>query len=236
MSLLSKDKSKAQIMQILDAFDLGIDDFRVDESPINITFSKDLPVQLKPVFDELRKLNENQNATEMKLSSIHTVFGKNGEPLGKVSFSFLKDESEGTKKIVALAGPIYDSINNSLILFIDELDARLHSHMGKNFIKIFNSAATNIHNAQLIAITHDTNLLDNNLLRRDQIWFMEKDKQQASRLHSMIEYKVRNNAIFQREYDAGKFGAIPYVGDNRTAFCQSLIEPSSNESKSPEEK
>jgi len=69
--------------------------------------------------------------------------------------------------------------------------------------------------AQLVFTTQDTNLLDNRFLRRDQIWFTEKDRQGATHLYSLAEFKVRNDASFERDYIRGRYGAIPYLGDIR---------------------
>jgi AAA15 family ATPase/GTPase len=72
----------------------------------------------------------------------------------------------------------------------------------------------NPHNAQLIFITHDTNLLDKKLLRRDQVWFTEKTRYGSTDLYSLVEYKgVRNDASFENNYIKGRYGAIPFLGD-----------------------
>lgn len=224
--MLADNELKPIVMNILESFDLGIDDFIVQEYPTRYFMDKKIPTdafpELKPIIAELKKFEESKKLTERILSSIHTIFDKNGTPVDKAVFNFSTEESEGTKKIVSMVGPIVDSLSNSYILFIDEFDARLHSHLSKNFIKIFNTNDINHRNAQLIAVTHDTNLLDNNLLRRDQIWFIGKNKLQASQLHSLVEFKVRSNAIFQKEYDAGKYGAIPVLGDNCKFFADDL--------------
>jgi uncharacterized protein len=80
-------------------------------------------------------------------------------------------------------------------------------------VQLFNSNESNSNNAQLIFTTHDTNLLDNKLFRRDQIWFVEKDKFSATKLYSLAEFQVRNDASFEKDYIQGRYGAIPYVGD-----------------------
>lgn len=80
-------------------------------------------------------------------------------------------------------------------------------------IKLFHSPMMNPHNAQLIFMTHDTNLLDRNIFRRDQIWFTEKNRYGASTLYSLAEFKVRNDASFEKDYFRGKYGAIPFIRD-----------------------
>lgn len=96
-------------------------------------------------------------------------------------------------------------------MVLDELDARLHPLISLAIVKLFNSSETNPNNAQLIFMTHDTNLLTNKLFRRDQIWFTEKNRYGATDLYSLAEYKVRNDASFESDYIKGRYGAIPYI-------------------------
>ncbi|WP_287240670.1 MULTISPECIES: ATP/GTP-binding protein [unclassified Okeania] len=83
---------------------------------------------------------------------------------------------------------------------------------------LFNSNTTNPKNAQLIFTTHDTNLLSNKIFRRDQIWFTEKNRQGATDLYSLVEYKVPNDAPFESDYIKGKYGAIPFLGNFTELF------------------
>ncbi|HEY9822493.1 MAG TPA: AAA family ATPase, partial [Candidatus Sericytochromatia bacterium] len=98
---------------------------------------------------------------------------------------------------------------------IDEFDARIHPLISRAIVELFNSNETNPNNAQLIFMTHDTNLLSNKLFRRDQIWFTEKNRYGATDLYSLAEYKVpvRNDASFESDYIKGRYGAIPYIGN-----------------------
>ena len=122
-------------------------------------------------------------------------------------------ESQGTRKLVSMAGPLYSILYHGHVLFVDELDARLHPLMTRRIIELFHSPLTNPHGAQLIFATHDTNLLDKTLFRRDQIWFAEKDRQGATHLASLAEYRVRSDAAFEKQYLEGRYGAIPFLGD-----------------------
>lgn len=98
------------------------------------------------------------------------------------------------------------------------MDARLHTEMTRAIVKLFNSKTTNPHGAQLIFITHDTNLLDNTLFRRDQIWFAEKDKQGATHLVSLADFKERNDADFEKRYLGGRYGGLPSLSDLSATF------------------
>ncbi|WP_353735315.1 AAA family ATPase [Okeania sp. SIO1H5] len=97
-------------------------------------------------------------------------------------------------------------------------DARLHPIITRAIIDLFNSNTTNPKNAQLIFTTHDTNLLSNKIFRRDQIWFTEKNRQGATDLYSLVEYKVPNDAPFESDYIKGKYGAIPFLGNFTELF------------------
>lgn len=188
-----EDDRKHQIAALLKNFNLGIERIELAES---------MDVDTIPsIATAFRRIN-----------SFHNLFDSNGKKSGEIPFDLNNDESEGTKKLVALSGPLLDTLKNSKVIVIDEFDARLHPIISKTIIKLFNSASTNKNNAQLIVATHDTNLLDKDLLRRDQIWFSEKDKYGASYLTSLVEYKVRNDASFEKDYMMGKYGAIPILG------------------------
>ena len=98
-------------------------------------------------------------------------------------------------------------------MIVDELDTRLHPMITQAIIGLFNSPQSNPQHAQLIFTTQDAGLLDRRFFRRDQVWFTEKDRQGATQLYSLAEFKVRNDASFGRDYIRGKYGAVPYVGD-----------------------
>jgi len=131
---------------------------------------------------------------------------------GKSDFSFAMQESEGTKKMFELSPFIYRSMKDGTPLFIDEFDSRFHPLLTKKIVELFNSPENK--KAQLVFTTHDTHLLSSDLLRRDQIDFVEKDKYGASHLYTLVEIKgVRNDASFEKDYIQGKYGAIPFLGD-----------------------
>ena len=109
-------------------------------------------------------------------------------------------------------GYIYDALANGMPIVVDELESSLHPMIVEWILNLFNSP-DNEKSAQLIFTTHDVNVLDRKYFRRDQIWFIEKDKYGTSRLFSLSEYgsKVRNDASFAKDYMFGKYGAIPVI-------------------------
>ena len=152
------------------------------------------------------------------LTSSHIQYDEQGNSVNNITFPFLKSESEGTIKCFMLAYPIIDALDNGKRLIIDEFDSKMHPLLTSKIISLFNSSKTNPKNAQLIFTTHDTNLLNAGLFRRDQIWFTQKDFYGATELYSLLEYKVRNNAPYEKEYLMGKYGAIPLIGEFERLF------------------
>lgn len=182
-----------------------------------VAWMQDLYRALDLGFSQLRVRTEEQGEEEggkRPQSRLETIHALSDAPHGneaEVSFP-LTWESAGTQKIVALSGPLADTLDNGLTLFADELDARLHPKLTEYLIGLFQSKETNPKSAQLIFVTHDTNLLDARRFRRDQIWFVEKDRDGDSRLYSLAEFRgLRKDRDFEQDYLTGKFGALPFL-------------------------
>ncbi|WP_161529793.1 AAA family ATPase [Pectobacterium odoriferum] len=216
VKLLDDENKRKKIKSIIDMFDLDI---------VNISKSQGDRVEKKEselldaIFTTIKKDSRFKNVSLPKHDSLgvattHNRFNDEGVFVDTINFELGENESEGTKKLIALAGPLMDTFDNSYILFIDEFDARLHPLITKKIIRMFNSLDINKNNAQLVVATHDTNLLDKDELRRDQIWFAEKDSLGGSHLKQLVEYKVRNDASYRKGYFEGDFGAIPMLGDS----------------------
>jgi hypothetical protein len=121
-------------------------------------------------------------------------------------------ESQGTRALFGLSGLILSVLQNGGVLVVDELDRSLHPHLALMIVGLFNTPAANPRNAQLIFNTHDTNLLDRQLLRRDQIWFTEKGDDGATRLFPLTDYRARKYENVEQGYLQGRYGAVPSVG------------------------
>lgn len=131
---------------------------------------------------------------------------------GEVGFRADTHLSRGTIKMLQLAGTIIDTLDRGEALIIDEFEAQLHTNLSRAIVQRFHSEETNPHNAQLIVATHDTNLLDPKLMRRDQISFVDKDKDGASRIYALSDIKgVRNDASYEKDYLIGKYGGVPVI-------------------------
>ena len=125
-------------------------------------------------------------------------------------------ESYGTRRLYGLGGYILSLMNSGVAIIIDELNSSFHPLMTEAIIKLFHNPETNPNNAQLIFTTHDTSILRNDLFRRDQVWFTEKDGYGATSLFSLAEFdfkEVRKNVPFDKWYLSGRFGAIPMIMD-----------------------
>ncbi len=129
----------------------------------------------------------------------------------------LSEESSGTKKLFGLLPFIAKSLVLGTTLVIDELDAKIHPVLLKYVIMLFNNMTINKHGAQLIFTSHDLSTMNNEVFRRDEIWFVAKGNNQNSKLYSLVEFKtgngevVRKDAKYDKQYLEGKYGADPYL-------------------------
>ncbi|WP_293149179.1 MULTISPECIES: ATP/GTP-binding protein [unclassified Microcoleus] len=201
------DRHRHDIIEFIKKLDLGIADIQIINKPVFIISQN--TASYGGSYGSLYPTSESKPAVK----TVHRKYDADGKQTAIEIFDIEKHESEGTNKLFALAGLLLDTLRRGKILFIDELDARLHPLITRELICLFNSNETNPHNAQLIFTTHDTNLLSSKAFRRDQIWFTEKDNKGATDLYSLVEYKVGKDASFERDYIIGKYGAIPFVGN-----------------------
>lgn len=131
---------------------------------------------------------------------------------GDLSVGFgLEDESQGTQKLYALAGPILDILHEGQILVVDELDRSLHPLLCRQIVEVFHDPKRNPHGAQLIFTTHDTSLLETAGFRRDQVWFAEKGANQVSSLTPLSDFSPRNKEAIEKGYLAGRYGGVPIL-------------------------
>lgn len=211
LNRLDDETFRNDLIRFIRFADLGIENLRVEEHEIQL---KELPDEvLAAVSREIASRHvEAATATVQELRFTHAKF-KGNERSGVVAFEPTQ-ESQGTQKLLAIAGPIIDTLENGKVLFVDELDTKLHPLLTQFLIKLFNSSLSNKKGAQLFFATHDTNLLSARFFRRDQIWFTEKDKCNSTDLYSLSDFRVRKDASIGKDYIMGKYGAIPYLHDS----------------------
>lgn len=200
-------------LQLYQKLRLGFREIRAIESEFNpLDIPDDIPNELKAVL--IKTFTEKRRVS---LKTVHNKFDKKGKIVDFVFLDKEKDESEGTSKIIDLSGPIFDTLKFGKTLIIDELDAKLHPLITIRIVELFNNPDSNPNNAQLIFATHDTNLLGEDLFRRDQIWFTEKDEQEQTDLYSLYDFnlpdgsKVRSDSNLEKNYIRGRYGAIPFI-------------------------
>jgi AAA15 family ATPase/GTPase len=159
-------------------------------------------------------LSENQD-----LITYHPKYNTGKKQMAETAFNSLECESSGTNKVLDLVAYILMGLKHEHVIIIDELDAKLHPLLTKQIVKMFNDPAINTNNGQLIFASHDTNLLSYAGLRRDQIYFTEKNEYEETDLYSLAEFrepngtKVRNDRNYEKDYIEGRYGAIPFIGD-----------------------
>lgn len=124
----------------------------------------------------------------------------------------LSKESDGTLAYIGILGSVVSALRDGDTICIDELDASLHPLLSSEIVRLFNDPRRNPKAAQLVFTTHDTNLLDPSLLRRDQIWFTEKDRWGATHLYPLTDFKPRKYENVKHGYIQGRYGAIPFIG------------------------
>jgi len=159
---------------------------------------KALPAQIK---EEFARQMSGKELTTMKY--VH----KDVQTQEAIEFDE-DEESDGTRALFAFAGPWLDVTDNERVLVVDELDTSLHPLLVHHLVKSLHHQGTK---AQLIFTTHDTTLLSQKLLRRDQVWFMEKDAKRATHLYPLSDFSARDNEAIERGYLNGRYGGIPFL-------------------------
>lgn len=198
IQMLQQAEGRRQICEFLSAADISIADIEV--------VTRKVPGQAVH-FDLVA------GKTEVRIEEIeeHQLRFSHVTEHGRAVFD-LMDESSGTRNLLFLAGPVLDILRKGVTLVIDELDTSLHTLLVRELVRLFHRPEVNTGGAQLIFTTHDTSLLDApDLFRRDQIWFVEKDRDQASELVSLSEFSPRKNEALERGYLMGRYGGIPFI-------------------------
>ena len=198
IQMLQQAEGRKQICAFLTAADISISDIEV--------ITRKVPGQA--VHFDL-----DANKTEIRSEEVeeHQLRFSHVTERGRAVFD-LMDESNGTRNLLFLTGPVLDILTKGLTLVIDELDTSLHTLLVRELVRLFHRPDINTGGAQLIFTTHDTSLLDApNLFRRDQVWFIEKDKDQASTLVALAEFSPRKNEALERGYLIGRYGGIPFL-------------------------
>ena len=201
LSLCRNDEERKRVVAFMNSADLSILDIQLKETAFSAdTLPRGLPAAIK---DKL--LKDAAGKKFIKPSFFH----RDVDTQESVEFDE-KEESAGTLALFAFAGPWLDVIENERVLVVDELDSSLHPLLVHHLVRRLHHEGTK---AQIIFTTHDTTLLSQKLLRRDQVWFMEKDANSATRLYPLSDFSPRDNEAVERGYLNGRYGGIPFLKD-----------------------
>jgi AAA15 family ATPase/GTPase len=222
-----KDDSKLQtsFVELLNYFDTGINDTYLQKVDLdNIELPTKLITKIKDDLLNLKSADiksvilSNRNTTYFitkkgeeivvhKFMTKHNIKGQKEKALFDTS-----DESDGTNRIIDFIPLIMDLLQGDKVFIIDEMERSLHPNLIYDIFDLFLGKSENI-NSQLITASHESSLLTQKLLRKDEIWFVVKDKDGASHLHSLEEYNIRFDKEIRKDYLLGRFKAVPRIGN-----------------------
>ncbi len=228
IGLMKPGELQSRYLDIVDRLDLGIDDIGLKEIPdfdadVHLSddfkeYAKQITVQLQPntdqvaVFYNARRDSYVFSDANTKFSEYEVItYHKVKDSKTKIPFD-LKLESDGTRRLLKLIPALFGLLNDKAdyVFVLDELDRSLHTQLSYKLMELFLENSGN-RRSQLIVTTHDTSLLDLDLLRRDEIWFLEKDRQGVSSLFSLEEFELSRNMNIEKGYLGGRLGAIPVL-------------------------
>ncbi|MCX5772019.1 MAG: AAA family ATPase [Candidatus Hydrogenedentes bacterium] len=203
--MLGSQPFAERIVRMVRDADLSIEGLTVEEKPAD---SESLELIHKLIPESILKGMDDK---KFSAPTIHTAH-RTHDTGAAVQFD-MEDESNGTRRFFAIAGPLVDAVDNGALVVIDELDCSMHPLLTRRLLELFQSPNWNSKGAQLIFTTHDSTLMNPSLFRRDQIWLVEKDTSGSSQLRSLYDFqKPRSTESFQRNYLAGRYGAVPNFG------------------------
>lgn len=198
-NLESSESFKREFIDFIQSMGIDIEDIEVKNHLMQL-LTEDLPSAMP------EELKSYLSGKQFKKSDILFKY-----PHMSISLS---EESLGINKLFELGGPLIDILKNGKVLIFDELETSLHPNLVVHLIKLFLNPVINQNGAQLIFTTHDTNLLNLSLFRRDQIWFVEKTNHQSSDFYSLAHLNnVRKDENIEKGYIAGKYGSIPFLNN-----------------------
>ena len=199
---LCLQNKKEDILKFLHAADLNINDIRVETEDFTpAALPTDMPELLREII-----INNMKNEKMLNIQTVHMDNQGN-----HIEFD-LEEESDGTQKFFAFAGPWIDVLTNGYILFVDELHDNLHPKLVQFLVELFHNKETNPKNAQLIFTTHETSILNQDVFRRDQIWFCERNKEQESVVYPLSDFSPKKGKEnLEVAYLSGRYGALPFI-------------------------
>ncbi len=199
----------AEALKIADFGIVGIEIEKITVPDEAFKFTKNLVDLIRKQID----IDEDDKSFPMPSQEQDRIYLRHLGTDGKTYSVRYDDESTGTKYLMRLLIPVMSALENGNTLIVDEITTNLHTKLSEKIVNLFTSKEINKKNAQFIFSTHDTNLLSRDLLRRDEIWFAEKNNEDATDIYPLSDFKIRKSDNVEKGYLQGRFGAIPFLGD-----------------------
>ena len=199
-NLCLTEEGKLKVLGFMNAAGISVKDFSVEKKSFT---QDDLPSNLSDEV-RVRVLKNMQGAIKIETQFLYQTAA------GHLVAFDLDDESDGTQTLFSFAARWLRLLESDEVLFIDEIDTSLHPLLVHHLVKLLNC---NNSKAQLIFTTHDTTLLSQRIMRRDQVYFVEKDQQQSTKLYSLADFSPRKNEALEKGYLNGRYGAIPFLSE-----------------------
>ncbi len=203
---ISLDK---RTINFLEKINTGVCAFQKKASKVNektkilsLGFMKLMSENFDDFPTDIEDIPDSQNTIKLGHKS------KNGE----IIYFDLDVESAGTRRLLHILGPVFEALDGGNAIIIDEIDASLHTNACELIFAMFNDKKINKNGAQLIATTHDTNLLKSDFIRRDQIWFTQKSKVGTTKLYPLTDIYTKKQDNIEKGYLQGRYGALPFEG------------------------
>jgi hypothetical protein len=216
--IASKGKIDRRAVTFLRCADTGVVDAKLEEIELTDTakaFAANLRDAMKEALTDV-DLSFDLDAPARSLKLGHSTTS------GEVVYLPFMDESRGTARLLDLVTDVFELLDSGGVLVVDELDNSLHTLLAGELVRLFGSPTYNKSRAQLIATTHDTNLMRHDLFRRDQIWLCEKDRAGATCIYPLTDISVRRTDNFEKGYLQGRFGAIPFWGGDSELLAEEV--------------
>ncbi|WP_439554708.1 AAA family ATPase [Dyadobacter sp.] len=218
-NFINDEEFKVFTNEIISGFDTGVDQIDIQTIDFEAFFGEDNALEKEKVLrsiktGETERVGDNRNALAMM---------ENGKPVVKKAVSYhsssagtkvkfeLFEESDGTLRLLDFIPFLYMLEKYPVTVIVDEIDQSIHPVMLKELVTKIQNNPKKV--GQLIFTTHEANLLDTDLFRQDEIWFVEKNKTGASHFYQLLEFDTRSDLDIRKGYLSGKFGAIPFLGN-----------------------
>lgn len=194
-------EGKREVLAFMNAAGIGVKDFRVDKVLFTLN---DLPAEFPDEFKQ-KFLKDMEGHVSFDTKFLY----QSNDTKELIPFD-MTDESDGTRALFSFVVPWLEMLKNDEIVFVDEIDTSLHPLLVHHLVKLLNCSSNK---AQIVFTTHDTTLLSQRIMRRDQVWFVEKDKAQSTKLYSLADFSPRKNEALEKGYLSGRYGAIPFLSE-----------------------